>query len=91
MGGAVREQMPLLVDNLIERMDDEDPTHIYEGKTACPIATGYGELVLAEFGYNKIPKESTFLDQSDDKKLFYQFKKNMLPVMYWYAMLDGKS
>lgn len=91
MGGAVRQQLPVLVDNLIERMDDKDPTHVYDGKTACPIATEYGELILAEFGYNKIPKETTFLDQSDDKKLFYQFKKNMLPIMYWYGMLNGKS
>lgn len=91
MGGAVRQQLPILVDNLIERMNDEEPTHIYDGKTACPIATEYGELILAEFGYDKIPEETTFLDQSDDKKFFYQFKQNMLPYMYWYGMLNGKS
>lgn len=91
MGAAVREQYKILVDNLIERMDDKDPSHIYEGKTACPVATEYGELILAEFGYDKVPKETTFLDQSDDKKLFYQFKKNMLPFMYWYGLLKGKA
>ncbi|CAM4162004.1 NAD(P)/FAD-dependent oxidoreductase [Lacicoccus alkaliphilus] len=91
MGAAVREQYKILVDNLIERMEDKDPSHIYEGKTACPVATEYGELILAEFGYDNIPKETTFLDQSDDKKLFYQFKKNMLPFMYWYGLLNGKA
>ena len=91
MGAAVREQFSILVDNLIDRMDDKAPSHIYEGKTACPVATEYGELILAEFGYDNIPKETTFLDQSDDKKLFYQFKKNMLPFMYWYGLLNGKA
>jgi hypothetical protein len=37
------------------------------------------------------PKETTFLNQADDKMIFYQFKKNMLPIMYWYALLKGKS
>lgn len=91
MGGAVRKQLPVLVDNLLQRMDDNDPTHKYDGHTACPIATEYGELILAEFGYDRIPEETTFLDQSDDKKIFYQFKKNLLPIMYWYALLNGKS
>ena len=71
-------------------MDDKEPSHEYDGKTACPIATEYGHLILAEFGYDNIPKESTFLNQSDDKWFFYQFKKNMLPIMYWYALLKGK-
>ncbi|WP_434121375.1 NAD(P)/FAD-dependent oxidoreductase [Salinicoccus roseus] len=90
MGSAVKEQMPILVKNLLERMDDKEPSHEYDGKTACPIATEYGHLILAEFGYDNIPKESTFLNQSDDKWFFYQFKKNMLPIMYWYALLKGK-
>lgn len=91
MGGAVRKQLPVLVDNLIERMNDQEPSHKYDGRTACPIATEYGKLILAEFGYDRIPTETTFLNQADDKKIFYQFKKNMLPVMYWYAMLNGKA
>ncbi|MCG1010448.1 NAD(P)/FAD-dependent oxidoreductase [Salinicoccus sp. ID82-1] len=90
MGSAVKEQMPILVKNLLERMDDKAPSHKYDGKTACPIATEYGHLILAEFDYNHMPEESTFLNQSDDKWLFYQFKKNMLPIMYWYALLKGK-
>jgi sulfide:quinone oxidoreductase len=91
MGGAVRKQLPILVDNLLERMDDQEPTHKYDGRTACPIATEYGELILAEFNYDRVPTETTFLNQADDKKIFYQFKKNMLPIMYWYALLNGKS
>lgn len=91
MGGAVRKQLPVLVDNVLDRMEDKDPSHKYDGKTACPIATEYGELILAEFGYDKIPEETTYLDQSEDKKFLYQFKKNMLPIMYWYGMLKGKA
>lgn len=91
MGSAVRKQLPILVDNLLERMNDQEPTHKYDGRTACPIATEYGELILAEFGYDRVPTETTFLNQADDKKIFYQFKKNMLPIMYWYALLNGKA
>ncbi|WP_342388291.1 NAD(P)/FAD-dependent oxidoreductase [Salinicoccus bachuensis] len=90
MGSAVKEQMPILVKNLLERMDDKVPSHEYDGKTACPIATDYGHLILAEFDYNNIPEETTFLNQADNKKIFYQFKKNMLPIMYWNALLKGK-
>lgn len=79
------------MDNVLDRMEDKDPSHKYDGKTACPIATEYGELILAEFGYDKIPEETTYLDQSEDKKFLYQFKKNMLPIMYWYGMLKGKA
>ncbi|WP_411843234.1 NAD(P)/FAD-dependent oxidoreductase [Salinicoccus sp. HZC-1] len=91
MGGAVRKQVPVLVDNILDRMNDKDPSHEYDGKTACPIATEYGELILAEFGYDRIPEETTFLDQSDENIFLYQFKKNMLPIMYWYGMLKGKA
>ncbi len=90
MGAAVKEQVPILVDNLLERMQDEAPSHYYDGKTACPIATGYGELIMAEFGYDLLPKETTFLDQSDNKRVFYKFKKDMLPFMYWHALLKGR-
>lgn len=90
MGSAVKEQMPILVKNLLERMDDKTPSHEYDGKTACPIATDYGHLILAEFDYNNIPEETTFLNQADNKKIFYQFKKNMLPIMYWNGLLKGK-
>lgn len=79
MGGAVRKQVPVLVENLLDRMNDKEPSHEYDGKTACPIATEYGELILAEFGYDRIPEETTFLDQSDDKKFLYQFKKICSP------------
>lgn len=90
MGSSVKSQMPILAKNLLERMNDQSPSHKYDGKTACPIATEYGHLILAEFDYNNIPEETTFLNQADDKWLFYQFKKNMLPLMYWHALLKGK-
>ena len=36
----------------------------YDGYTSCPLVTGYGKLVLAEFDYDKNPQETFPLDQS---------------------------
>ncbi|MFC4984593.1 hypothetical protein ACFPFV_04485 [Salinicoccus siamensis] len=38
----------------------------------------------------KLNLKFAFLDQSDNKRVFYKFKKDMLPFMYWHALLKGR-
>ena len=50
-GAAIRKQAPVLVQNLVSAIHGEPLAAKYDGYTSCPIVTGYGNLVLAEFDY----------------------------------------
>lgn len=88
-GAAIRKQSPVVVNNLLQVMDNEMLTHHYDGYTSCPIVTGYNKLILAEFDYNKKPKETLPFNQAKERRSMYIFKKDLLPKMYWYGMLKG--
>ena len=62
----------------------------YDEYTSCPLITGYGKLVLAEFDYNNKPIETFPFDQSKEIWSMYQLKKEVRPRMYWGAILRGK-
>jgi sulfide:quinone oxidoreductase len=64
--------------------------HQYDGYTSCPLVTGYGRLILAEFNYDLQPQETFPIDQSRERYSMYVLKKNLLPVMYWKGMLKGR-
>ncbi|MDN8667374.1 type II sulfide:quinone oxidoreductase Sqr, partial [Staphylococcus aureus] len=83
-GAAIRKQAPIVVNNLLQVMDNEMLTHHYDGYTSCPIVTGYNKLILAEFDYNKKPKETFPFNQAKERRSMYIFKKDLLPKMYWY-------
>jgi sulfide:quinone oxidoreductase len=51
-GAAIRKQAPILVKNLLAAMRGQSATPEYDGYTSCPLATGYGKLILAEFDYD---------------------------------------
>ncbi len=56
---------------------------------SCPLVTGYGKLVLAEFDYNNNRMETFPFDQSKERWSMYQLKREVLPRMYWGAILKG--
>jgi sulfide:quinone oxidoreductase len=62
----------------------------YDGYTSCPLVTGYGKLVLAEFDYDKNPQESFPFDQTQERYSMYALKAYGLPRMYWNGMLKGR-
>lgn len=88
-GAAIRKQAPVLVDNLLSMMAGQPFSAEYLGYTSCPLVTGYGKLVLAEFDYNNTPMETFPFDQSKERWSMYQLKKQVLPRMYWGAILKG--
>ncbi len=88
-GAAVRKQAPVLVKNLISVMEGRPLTARYSGYTSCPLVTGYGKMVLAEFNYEHQPEESFPFDQSKERFSMYLLKKYGLPYMYWHGMLRG--
>jgi sulfide:quinone oxidoreductase len=90
-GAAVRGQAPILVKNLLATSKGGAPTASYDGYTSCPLVTGYGSLILAEFDYDLNPKETFPFDQSKERWSMYQLKRHLLPMMYWNGMLKGKA
>lgn len=89
-GAAIRKQAPVLVENLLHLIANKELTASYNGYSSCPLVTGYGSLILAEFDYDSKPVESFPFDQSQERFSMYMLKAYGLPQMYWNGMLRGK-
>ncbi len=91
-GAAVRKQVPVLVDQLISYIQTGQPAASkYTGYGSCPLITGYGKLVLAEFDYDNNPMETFPFDQSKERWSMYQLKRHVLPWLYWNKILHGTA
>lgn len=94
-GAAIRKQTPVLVENLISMIQNGEITDAsYSGYSSCPLVTGYGKMVLAEFKYDNVrdsdPLISKFVDTTKEKWSMWMLKKYGLPYLYWNRMLKGK-
>lgn len=87
---AVRKQAPVLVENLLALRKGLPLEARYEGYASCPLVTGYGRLILAEFGYDGKIMESLPFDQSQERYTMWATKAYALPRMYWHGMLRGR-
>ncbi len=90
-GAAIRKQAPVLVANLLAVRSGATPDAAYDGYTSCPLVTGYGRLLLAEFNYAGEPVETFPFDQSKERLSMYLMKKHMLPTLYWNGMMRGRA
>jgi sulfide:quinone oxidoreductase len=90
-GAAIRKQAPVLVENLLARAEGRAPTARYDGYASCPLVTGYGSLILAEFDYDGKPMESFPFDQTVERYSMYAMKAYALPELYWNGMLRGRA
>ncbi|MDX1941244.1 MAG: FAD/NAD(P)-binding oxidoreductase [Saprospiraceae bacterium] len=95
-GAAIRKQAPVVVENLFHVMRHDtklDPD--YTGYSSCPIVTGYGKMLLAEFKYGNEresdPLITKFVDTSKEQYSMWLLKKYGLPFMYWNLMLKGRA
>lgn len=97
-GAAIRKQVPIVVENL-RRLSKEQSISksMYNGYSSCPLVTGYGKMVLAEFDYDSNftpdPKLKQMLIFNSDKEHWrlWILKKFMLPYLYWNKMLKGEN
>lgn len=87
---AVRKQAPVVVENIVAFMQGRQLTASYNGYASCPLVTGYGRLLMAEFIYGGIPQETLPYDQSKERYSLYALKAYGLPRMYWHGMLRGR-
>lgn len=90
-GAAVRAQSNVVAANLGAVLAGQSPPALYNGYTACPIITGYGRLVLAEFDYDLKPCETFPFDQAKERRSMYLLKRYALPRFYWSRMLRGRG
>jgi sulfide:quinone oxidoreductase len=89
-GAAVRKQAPVLVENLLAFRDGSPLTASYDGYASCPLVTGYGKVILAEFGYDGAIMETFPFDQAQERYSMYVLKAHALPNLYWHGMLQGR-
>jgi sulfide:quinone oxidoreductase len=86
---AIRAQAPILAANLLSAMRGGQGPLKYDGYTSCPLITGYGKLILAEFDYDLKPKETFPFDQGKERYSMYLLKRYVIPVIYWDGLLKG--
>jgi len=94
-GAAIRKQAPVVAANLLAQINHEkQPEEQYNGYSSCPIITGYGKMLLAEFKYDNVrdsdPIISKFVDTTKEQWSMWLLKKYGLPWMYWNLMLKGR-
>lgn len=90
-GAAIRKQAPVVVENVLRVLAQQQPTAEYTGYSACPIPTQYGKLMLAEFDYSNTPKMTFPFDQAKPRWSMWLLKKYILPWLYWNRILTGKA
>jgi hypothetical protein len=90
-GAAIRKQAPVVVENLLALRAGQAVTARYDGYTSCPVVTGRGKLIMAEFNYAKEPVETFPVDQRAERFSMYALKAYMLPRLYWHGMLRGRA
>ena len=86
---AVRGQAPVLVDNLLAQLDGATGHGAYDGYSCCPLITGYGKTIMAEFNYEQQPVPSFPLDPTEERWSMWIVKTKVLPWIYWNRMLKG--
>lgn len=88
---AVRSQAPVVTRNLAKAMRGEPLTARYDGYGSCPLVTGFGKTILAEFVYGGEVRETFPFDQGKERKSMYLLKRYVLPLVYWKGLVQGRQ
>ena len=88
-GAAIRKQAPIVAGNVVRFLKGEPMDPAYDGYSSCPLVTGIGKVILAEFGYDGKLLPSFPLDPTKERRIYWILKKDFLPPMYWHGMLKG--
>jgi sulfide:quinone oxidoreductase len=90
-GGSARKQYKVVVENLIAQMEGKELKAQYGGYTVCPLITGIGTVMLAEFDWSKKPTPSFPLDPTKERWIWWLLKVYLLKPMTIYGMLSGRA
>ncbi len=91
---AARAQAPVVAENLMAQRAGKALRSAYNGYGSCPLTVERGKIVLAEFGYGgkllpSFPK--AVLNGLRPTRLAWHLKADLLPWIYWNAMLKGRE
>ncbi|EFN60231.1 Sulfide:quinone oxidoreductase, mitochondrial [Camponotus floridanus] len=86
---AIAAQGKVLYQNIKDDLAGKPMTMVYDGYASCPLVTGYGKCILAEFDYNLQPKETFPVNQGKELYFMFILKKYIFPFIYWHLMLRG--
>ena len=87
---AVASQSGVVEANIMKMINKDTSFKMYDGYTSCPLVTGKGKGILAEFDKNGVPLETFPLIRQDKESWFwYNLKANMLPSLYWHVFING--
>ena len=91
---AARMQAPVVAENVAADIDGKGPQAAYNGYGSCPLTVEKGKIVLAEFGYGGVLLPSFpkwLLDGTKPTRKAWILKEQILPPVYWKAMLRGRE
>ncbi|MEE4108671.1 MAG: TIGR01244 family sulfur transferase [Halieaceae bacterium] len=91
---AARMQAPVVASNLLRDVGEGRGVAHYNGYGSCPLTVERGKIVLAEFGYGGklLPSFPRWLINGQrPSRLAWLLKEQILPPVYWKAMLRGRE
>jgi len=87
---AVRKQVPVVVDNLVNLTHKRPLREGYDGYGSCPLTTSLNTVMLAEFSYGgAVTPSFPFLDPRKNRAIWWWGKTTGFPWLYWSIMLKG--
>jgi sulfide:quinone oxidoreductase len=87
---AVRKQVPIVVDNILNVMNAKAVIEKYDGYGSCPLTTSLNTVMLAEFAYDgKVTPSFPFLDPRENRFIWWLGKTCGFPFLYWHIMIKG--
>jgi len=101
-GGSARKQYKVVVNNVISALENDQKSidttnHKYAGYTVCPLVTGFGTVMLAEFNWASKKTGSGAnaallpLDPTQERWIWWLLKVYALKPMTQYGMLAGRA
>lgn len=90
-GAAIRYQVPIVVRDLLASIERKPLSDLpkYDGYTSCPLITGYGKLMLAEFDWDNKLKPTFPFNPTKERYSMWLLKRYILPWFYWNKILRG--
>lgn len=87
---AVRKQVPVVVDNILNLKNSKGVQGGYDGYGSCPLTTSLSTVMLAEFAYDgKVTPSFPWLDPRKSRWIWWWGKTTGFPWLYWHLMLKG--
>ncbi|WP_020146231.1 FAD-dependent oxidoreductase [Thioalkalivibrio sp. ALJ15] len=87
---TVRSHGAVMPDNLVDVLQDREPSREFDGYTSCPLITEVGKAALVEFDYSlqEVPTFG-FIDQGEPSWMWWRLKVHMIKPLY-FNMLRGR-